>query len=95
MFSIMSIRNPDARLHAPVLEGELASGLQPGRSEFSRRRLEGLNYQVTLAVEIRVPAIVRVDFQFLIAPSVAAEIVHPFRRIGRRACRAAEFVTPD
>ena len=47
------------------------------------------------AIQMGIGAVIRVDFQLVVAPSVAAEVVDPLRGIGRRAGRAIEFVTPD
>ena len=91
----LPVGNPDARLHAPIFEGELALRLQAGGGEFAGRGLQRPNHQMALAIQIGIAAVVGVDFQLMVAPSVAAEIVYPLRGIGRGAWGPVEVVTPD
>src|SRR5579871_3298782 len=48
-----------------------------------------------VAVQMRVAAIVGVDLQLLVAPSVSPQVVNPLRPVRRRSRRAIKLIAPD
>src|SRR6185369_5635527 len=93
--------NPEARFEPSVLSCEFAFGSQTRRSVIACHVvnagipfLNGFNDQGSLRL-IGVVNAVRVVLQFLISPSVPANLRGPPGRIDRRVVSRVEFVTPN
>src|SRR5260370_29457557 len=96
----LAVRDPDSRFKPAVGLGELILSEQSRRCVFAssviRPResfLERLDYQQA-TVAIRVCIAARIGLQFVVTPTVAANIKPPLFRIHPRAPRAIEIATP-
>src|SRR6185503_13951727 len=100
----LSIRDLDARFE-PAICLELANGLESSRAilastipapGFLRQGLiDRCNHQVPVTIHRRVASTARVILQFVVSPSVPADLECPFRAVYRRPFRSIELIAPD
>src|SRR5437588_580310 len=97
----LAVRDLNSRLEPSVGLTELIPGEQSCRcvvASYTVSSLEGflecLNYQESTFL-IRVGSATRISFEFVVAPTVTANVEGPLARINRRATGAIELVAPD